>query len=37
MISVAKSFGVDAQVMGRVEAGGKKELVIGTKERSLVY
>lgn len=28
-ISVAKSFGVDARVIGRVEASGKKELVIG--------
>ncbi len=31
MISVAKSFGVDAQVIGRVEESGEKELVIDVK------
>jgi phosphoribosylformylglycinamidine cyclo-ligase len=28
IISIAKKFGVDAQVIGRVEESGKKELVI---------
>jgi phosphoribosylformylglycinamidine cyclo-ligase len=37
IISVAKNFGVDAQVIGRVEASGKKELVIKTSGSNLVY
>ena len=37
MISVAKSFGVDAQVIGRVEESGKKELVIDVNGKTLVY
>ena len=37
MISVAKSFGVDAQVIGRVEGSEKKELVIDVKGKKLVY
>ena len=37
MISVAKSFGVDAQVIGRVEEGEKKELVISVKGKQLLY
>ena len=37
MISVAKSFGVDAQVIGRVEESEKKELVIDVKNSKLVY
>ncbi len=37
IISVAKSFGVDARVIGRVEAGVKKELVIKTERGQLVY
>ena len=37
MISVAKSFGVDAQVIGRVEESGKKELVIKTRNTVLNY
>jgi phosphoribosylformylglycinamidine cyclo-ligase len=31
LIGISKSFGVDAQVIGRVEASEKKELVIKTK------
>jgi len=37
MISVAKSFGVDAQVIGRVEASEKKGLQIKAKEGELIY
>jgi phosphoribosylformylglycinamidine cyclo-ligase len=37
MISVAKSFGVDAQVIGRVEASDKKELLVSTKGKQLLY
>jgi len=37
MISVAKSFGVDAQVIGRVEASGEKSLMIKIKKGKLVY
>ncbi|WP_276503305.1 AIR synthase related protein [Terrimonas pollutisoli] len=37
MISVAKTFGVDAQVIGRVEESEKKELVIDVKNNKLVY
>ncbi|MEO6721463.1 MAG: AIR synthase-related protein [Ferruginibacter sp.] len=37
MIATAKSFNIDAQVIGRVEANDKKELVIKLKEETLVY
>lgn len=37
MISVAGSFGVDAQVIGRVEKSEKKGLVISLKGNQLVY
>jgi phosphoribosylformylglycinamidine cyclo-ligase len=37
MISVAKSFGVDAQVIGRVETSEKKELLISIKGKQLLY
>lgn len=37
MISVAKGFGVDAQVIGRVEASEKKELQIKTQKGELIY
>ncbi len=37
IISVSKSFGVDAQVIGRVEASEKKELHILTPNGQLVY
>jgi phosphoribosylformylglycinamidine cyclo-ligase len=37
IISVAKGFGVDAQVIGRVEAGEKKELVINNRKTELIY
>jgi len=37
IISVAKGFGVDAQVIGRVEECGKKELVIKTASGELHY
>ena len=37
LIGVAKSFGVDAQLIGRVEESGKKELVIKNGNRLLNY
>ena len=37
IISVAKSFGVDAQVIGRVEESEKRELVIINNFTKLVY
>ncbi len=37
MISTAKTFNIDAQVIGRVEANGKKELVIKLKDEEIVY
>lgn len=37
IISVSKSFGVDAQVIGRVEASEKKELIIMTPNGELQY
>jgi phosphoribosylformylglycinamidine cyclo-ligase len=37
IISVAKSFGVDAQIIGRVEASEKKELLLKTKTGELLY
>ncbi len=37
IISVSKSFGVDARVIGRVEACEKKELQIATPNGPLVY
>jgi phosphoribosylformylglycinamidine cyclo-ligase len=37
LISISKSFGVDAQVIGRVEASEKKELVIQLNDEELVF
>lgn len=37
IISVSKSFGVDAQVIGRVEASEAKELIINTPNGELKY
>jgi phosphoribosylformylglycinamidine cyclo-ligase len=37
IISVSKSFGIDAKVIGRVEESDKKELVIKTKSVNLLY
>jgi len=37
IISVSKSFGIDAQVVGRVEAAENKELTIKTKTVSITY
>ena len=37
MIDVAASFGIAAQIIGRVEANDKKELVIKLAEEELVY
>lgn len=37
MIAVAQSFGVDAQVIGRVEESEKKELLIKLKNEELVF
>jgi phosphoribosylformylglycinamidine cyclo-ligase len=37
IINVSKSFGIDAQVIGRVEESEKMELVIKTKQSELIY
>jgi phosphoribosylformylglycinamidine cyclo-ligase len=37
MIDAAKKFNIDAQVIGRVEASAKKELVIKTKDGEIKY
>jgi phosphoribosylformylglycinamidine cyclo-ligase len=37
LIDISKSFGVDAQVIGRVEESEKKELVIKLKDEELVF
>ncbi|MBP9097235.1 MAG: phosphoribosylformylglycinamidine cyclo-ligase, partial [Ferruginibacter sp.] len=37
MIQAAKAFNIDAQVIGRVEAAVKKELVIKLTGESIVY
>lgn len=37
MIATAKSFNIDAQIIGRVEANDKKELVIKLKDEEIVY
>ncbi len=37
IINVAKGFGVEAQVIGRVEESEKKELVIKTNQVELIY
>ena len=37
MISTANTFNIDAQIIGRVEASDKKELVIKLQKESLVY
>jgi phosphoribosylformylglycinamidine cyclo-ligase len=37
MIAAATEFGIAAQVIGRVEEGGKKELVIRLKDEEIRY
>ena len=37
IINISKGFGVDAQIIGRVEESKKKELVIDVKNNKLVY
>jgi phosphoribosylformylglycinamidine cyclo-ligase len=37
LISIAKSFGVNAQVIGRVEAAVKKELVIKVADKEIIF
>ena len=37
LINISKSFGVDAQVIGRVEAGEKKELIIRHQDGELEF
>ncbi|HRD42606.1 MAG TPA: AIR synthase-related protein, partial [Ferruginibacter sp.] len=37
IIDLAGTFGIDAQVIGRVEASDKKQLVIKTKEEEIIY
>ena len=37
IIDLAGTFGIDAQVIGRVEASDKKQLLIKTKEEEIIY
>ncbi len=37
MISAANTFNIDAQIIGRVEANDKKELVIQLKDEEIIY
>jgi phosphoribosylformylglycinamidine cyclo-ligase len=37
MIAIAKEFNIDAQIIGRVEANDKKELVIKLRDEEIVY
>jgi len=37
VMSIAKKFGVDAQVIGRVEVSAKKELVIKKHKNEIVF
>lgn len=37
MIAAAKTFNIDAQIIGRVEANDKKKLVIKLKDEEIVY
>jgi phosphoribosylformylglycinamidine cyclo-ligase len=37
MISIAEELGIEAQIVGRVEAGTKKELIIQTAGEEIVY
>ena len=37
MINAAKQFNIDAQVIGRVEEGDKKQLVIRLAEEEIIY
>jgi phosphoribosylformylglycinamidine cyclo-ligase len=37
MIRVAESFGIEARIVGRVEAADKKELILHTGDETIVY
>ena len=37
IIDIAKSFNIDAQIIGRVENASQKSLTIQTKEGTFVY
>ena len=37
IINVAKSFGIEARIVGRVEAGAKKELILKTPAEEIIY
>jgi phosphoribosylformylglycinamidine cyclo-ligase len=37
IIEVAKQFGIDAKIVGAVEAAEKKELVLTVKEETIIY
>ena len=37
MIAAARKFGIEAQVVGRVEAGNKKELILKAGDEEIVY
>ena len=36
-IDAAKKLGIDAQIVGRVEASDKKELILKLKDEEVVY
>jgi phosphoribosylformylglycinamidine cyclo-ligase len=37
VISISKSFGVEAQIIGRVEAAGSKQVTIATEHQKFIY
>jgi phosphoribosylformylglycinamidine cyclo-ligase len=37
IIEISKSFGIDAQIIGRVESSKKKELIIKSPDGEIVY
>jgi phosphoribosylformylglycinamidine cyclo-ligase len=37
LIAISKSFGIDAQIIGRVEAAGKKQVTVRSKFGEFVY
>jgi phosphoribosylformylglycinamidine cyclo-ligase len=37
IIAISKSFGIDAQIVGRVEAADKKQVTITSKKGEFVY
>jgi len=37
LVAISKSFGVDAQIVGRVEASNKKELLVTTRSGEINF